>query len=158
MARAEENNSFLVCRVGSFIAALALEHVWETMRPLPVRALSGAPAFVLGLAVVRGVPAPVVDACRLLNPLASCSLLSPARFVSIKMGERCAVLAVDAVLEVRSFGADTLAQMPPLLHGIGADLVSAIGALDAELLLVLKPAHLVPESLWSADEKPGVCA
>ena len=158
MTRAKENDRFLMCRIGSHIGALALKHVWETMRPLSVQPLTGAPAFVLGLAIVRGVPTPVVDACRLLDPLASSSMLSPARFVSIRLGERCAALAVDAVIEVRSFAAGTLAEIPPLLRGAATDLVSAIGALDAELLLVLEAARLIPESVWSAVDASGVSA
>jgi purine-binding chemotaxis protein CheW len=158
MTLADESNRFLVCRIGSHIGALALQHVRETMRPLPVQPVSGAPAFVLGLAVVRGAPAPVVDTCRLLDPSVSCSVLSPARFVSIMLGERCAVLAVDAVLEVRSFARGAMAEIPPLLRGAGTGIISAIGALDAELLLVLEAARLIPQAVWSAVEASGISA
>jgi purine-binding chemotaxis protein CheW len=157
MTGADESH-FLVFRIGSRVGALALKHVWETMRPLPVEPLPGSPSFVLGLAVVRGISTPVIDACRLLDPLAMSSRCTSARFVSIKLGERCAALAVDAVLEVRSFAVGTLAEIPPLLRGAGTDLVSAIGALDAELLLVLDAARLVPESVWSAIGSAGASA
>ena len=43
------------------LAALPLEHVVETMRPLPVEPLGDAPRFILGLSIVRGEPIPVVD-------------------------------------------------------------------------------------------------
>jgi purine-binding chemotaxis protein CheW len=82
-------------------------------------------------------------------------LPSPARFVSLRLGERSAALAVDAVLDVRSLAAGDLKEIPPLLREAGADLVSAIGALDTELLLVLEAARLVPESIWSAIEASG---
>src|SRR5882757_4286888 len=105
MTGAEENDRFLLCRIGSRIGALALKDVRETMRPLPIEPLTGMPPFMLGLAIVRGFPAPIIDTVRLLKPVASPPtpmIPSPsARFVSLKLGERTAVLAVDAVLDIR---------------------------------------------------------
>lgn len=56
----------LICRVRTWLCALPLAHVVETLRPLPVRGLAGAPSFVLGLALLRGQAVPVVDAAQLL--------------------------------------------------------------------------------------------
>jgi purine-binding chemotaxis protein CheW len=154
MVRGEDNERFLLCRVGSRIAALDVRDVRETMRPLPIEPLAGAPTFVLGLAIVRGFPMPVIDADRLLGSSASSSTPvispSPARFVSLKLGARDAALAVDAVLEIRALPAAMLANIPPLLGEAGAALVAVIGALDAQLLLVLQTARLVPDSVWNA--------
>ncbi|MGA2344181.1 MAG: chemotaxis protein CheW [Steroidobacteraceae bacterium] len=152
MTETEKDDRFLLCRIGSRIGALTLKDVREVMRPLPIEPLAGTPPFVLGLAIVRGFPTPVIDAGRLLGPI---DLPSPARFVSLRLGERSAALAVDAVLDVRSLAAGDLKEIPPLLREAGADLVSAIGALDTELLLVLEAARLVPESIWSAIEASG---
>jgi purine-binding chemotaxis protein CheW len=149
MTGAEGDHRFLLCRIGSRIGALSLNDVREVMRPLPIEPLAGAPPFVLGLAILRGSPAPVIDAGRLLGPV---GLPSPARFVSLRLGERTAALAVDAVLDVRALGAGTIADIPPLLREAGTDVASAIGALDTKLLLVLEAARLVPESLWGAIE------
>jgi purine-binding chemotaxis protein CheW len=160
MSQGEENDRFLLCRIGSHIGALALKDVREIMRPLPIEPLMGTPPFVLGVAIIRGFPTPVVDADRLIGPssLPSRPIVSPspARFVSLKLGERTAALAVDAVLDVRSLPVETLSAVPPLLLGGDAQLVSVIGALDAKLLLVLEAARLVPDSVWSAIEATGV--
>ena len=172
MVRADESDRFLLCCIGSRIGALALRDVRETMRPLPVEPLMGAPPFVLGLATIRGFPTPVVDVGRLLGPsessfapapapaLASAPALSPsaARFVSLRLGERTAALAVDAVLDVRSISSQILASTPPLLREAGASVVSVVGALDTRLLIVLEAARLVPDSVWSAMEIPGAVA
>jgi purine-binding chemotaxis protein CheW len=156
MVRGEDTDRFLLCRVGSRIAALDVRDVWETMRPLPIEPLMGAPACILGLAILRGFPVPVIDADRLLGSSVSSSTSlvspSPARFVSLKLGVRGAALAVDAVLEIRALPAGMLANIPPLLGEAGADLVSVIGTLDATLLLVLEAARLVPDSVWNAIE------
>ena len=162
MVRADESDRFLLCCIGSRIGALALRDVRETMRPLPIEPLLGAPLFVLGLATIRGSPTPVVDVGRLLGPSSSSVIpaLSPsaARFVSLKLGERTAALAVDAVLDVRAVSAQILANIPPLLREAGASVASVVGTLDTRLLLVLEAARLVPDSVWSAMETPGDAA
>jgi purine-binding chemotaxis protein CheW len=146
MSTAHEDDRFLLCRIGSLVGALALKDVRETMRPLPVVPLAGAPFYVLGLAIVRGFPVPVVDASRLLNSTAS---PSPTRFVSLRLRERTASLAVDAVLGTRSLSMGVLSQSPSLLQQLGSEFVSTIGALDAQLLLVLEAARMVPDSVWN---------
>jgi purine-binding chemotaxis protein CheW len=132
------------------------------MRPLPIEPLLGTPAFVLGLAIIRGFPTPVVDARQLLGSPASPTIrtvfASSARFVSLKLGDRTAALAVDAVLDIRSLPKETLSDIAPLLRGGDAELVSLIGALDARLLLVLEAAQLVPDSVWSAITALGAPA
>lgn len=162
MTGEEVNDRFLLCRIGLRIGALALRSVRETMRPLPVEPLAGAPPFVLGLAIVRGAPTPVVDANRLLGASAGSSTPilspSPARFVSLKLGQRTAALAVDAVLDIRLLPAGMLASIPPLLQDADAALVSLIGALDTKLLLVLEAARLVPDSVWTAIKTPRATA
>lgn len=156
MVGAEESGRFLLCRIGSSVGALALKDVREIMRPLPIEPIRAMPAFVLGLAIVRGMPTPVIDAGRLLSPV---TLASPTRFVSLKVGERTVALAVDAVLEVRAIAAGILTDIPPLLRQAEADIVSAVGALDAKLLRVLETARVVPESIWGAiDGPPGTSA
>ena len=170
MIGAGGNDLFLLCRIGSRIGALAVKDVRETMRPLPIEPLTGTPPFVLGVAIVRGSAVPVIDAGRLLDPSAdpsadpaassSAAAISPsaARFVSLELGDRTAVLAVDAVLDVRSLAAGMPAQIPPLLRGAGKELVSTIGALDTQLLLVLEAARLVPDSVWSEIKGAGASA
>jgi purine-binding chemotaxis protein CheW len=151
----EENVRFLLCQIGSVIGALALDHVQEVMRPLPIGPLDATPTSVLGVAIIRGMPTPVIDAGRLLGVI---SLPTAPRFVLLKLGERRAALAVDAVLDVRSVPPGTLADVPPLLRDTKSEHVSAIGALDEELLVVLEAARLVPESVWHAMNVSGATA
>ena len=139
----------LVCRVGGKLCGLHLPHVIETLRPLPAEPLAGAPDFVSGVALIRGRPTPVIDTRRLLG---SSTDMAPTRYVTVGFGadvqaSRVAALAVDAVLGVRDLDEAELAQVPALLRG-ERELVSALGALDAELLVVLADAWLLPESLW----------
>ena len=134
-------------RAGGHVCALALSNVAETMRPLPIEPLAGAPETVRGLSIIHGSPVPVVD----LGGLLDSQLPSPStRFVMIRAGERMVALIVDAVLGIREIASAQLGDMPPLLSDAHAERVEAIGALDAELFLVLNAAHLVPDEVWES--------
>lgn len=134
----------LACRVQTRLIGLPLAQVIETMRPLPTEVVAGAPHFVRGLAMIRGAPVPVVDAARLLGVQDAPS----ERFVTLAVGLRRVALAVGSVLGVRAVAAESLHRLPPLLQDASADVVSAIGRLDAELLLVLNGARLLPDEAW----------
>ena len=133
----------LVCRVQARLCALPLEHVVETMRPLAVEPLANAPSFVLGLAVVRGEPLAVVDAARVMGmqdaPI--------GRFVTVAVGVGRIALAVGDVVGMRRLPPGSLRALPPLLHEAAGDVVDAVGLLDAELLLMLRSARLLPDDV-----------
>ena len=137
----------LLCRLGTGLCALPLDCVVETMRPLPIERLSRAPDFVLGVAVVRGQPLPVIDGVRLVG---AAETAPPGRLVTLKVGERRAALAVTDVVGLRDLAGLHLGALPPLLEGAGGDVVAAIGALDDQLLLVLQAARAVPAAVWDA--------
>jgi purine-binding chemotaxis protein CheW len=135
----------LLARTRTRLCAIPLAHVVEVMRPLPVTPLSGSPGCVLGLALVRGAPTPVVDLGSLLF---GAEPAEAARFVSLRLGEaRGAVLALEQVLGVGALPESGTA-LPPLLAGASADAVAAVARLDAELLLVLEAARTVPNEVW----------
>ena len=150
----EVRESSLLCRVGGLLCAIPLEHVEETMRPLPTRSVAGAPVFIQGLAVVRGVPMPVVDGARLL-----CGLPAEAgRFVSVKTGTRRVVLAVEKVVGISRIPPAFLTTLPPLLRDATPDAVASMAALDAELLVVVRAARLVPNDVWPLLQLEGAAA
>jgi purine-binding chemotaxis protein CheW len=153
MGRVPTNgNLVLLCRVRRAFAALALEHVVETMRPLPVEPLADAPSFVSGLSIIRGAPTPVVDTGALLG-FADDAV--PTRFVTVKTGDRIVALAVEGVIDVRELSSESLDALPPLLADAASDVVSAVGTLDAELLVVLRAARAVPDSVWQVLDVGG---
>jgi len=135
----------LICRVGDRLLAIGLGCVVETMRPLPLRAFSGAPNFILGVSVIRGAVVPVIDVEAALGVPST----SPGRFVTIRMDDRIVALAVDEVLGVRSLDEATMHGVPPLLGALDEATISAIGTLDSNLLLVLGDTGLVPAAVWA---------
>ncbi|HEY7991202.1 MAG TPA: chemotaxis protein CheW [Stellaceae bacterium] len=139
----------MLCRVGNQLCALPLIHVVETMRPLPVRPMPGMPPFIAGLSLIRGNPLPVVDGAALIGQP---GVAPAARFITLQVGARQVVLAVQDVVDIRALAADPFQAMPPLLGGAQTDVVSAIGALDAEFLWLLDAARMVPAELGAAGE------
>ncbi|MDB4955005.1 MAG: chemotaxis protein CheW [Myxococcales bacterium] len=139
----------LVTRVGSLVCAFPILHVIETMRPLPIEPVAGVPDFVAGLAIVRGSPVPVVNAAVLLGGVAT----PGTRFVIVRTGDRRVALVVDAVLDVRTLEPSVLAALPPLVGGTNRDIVRAIGALDAELVVVLDAARILSADAWRVLEQ-----
>jgi purine-binding chemotaxis protein CheW len=117
-----------------------LQHVGEAMRALPIEPIPDMPPCVLGVAMVRGAATPVLDLARLIGAGEGAGRY----FVSLRIGERQAALAVDAVVGVASLGADALAQTPPLLAGDGEAAIAAIAVRDTALTLVLRAARLLP--------------
>lgn len=132
---------FLVTRVPGRLCAFDLAHVVETMRPLPVEPVAGAPAFVLGLALIRGIPTPVIDLAAWMGVPPS----PPTRFVSVAAGGRHVAIAVTAVTGVRRLDASALQTVPPLVREAAPGHVQLVGSLDADLLVVLGAARLLPE-------------
>ena len=141
---ASGSRQLLICRVSSKLCGLPLEHVLETLRPLPLQELANMPSFVRGVALIRGRPTPVLDGGSLLGSPATHS--ASARLVTLELGERRVALWVDAVVGIRSIEVDALEQLPFVLRESHREQVDALGALDAELLLVLEHTRLLTEA------------
>ena len=146
--RAAEISPVIVVLVGARACAFPLHHVAETMRPLPIKAVAGTPGFVRGVSVIRGTPTPVVD----LKALLENSENSPGygRFVSLKLEDRRVVIGVDSVVGLRNLDAAQLGELPPLLRDVSSDLIASFGTRDAQLLLVLRAARIVPDEVWTS--------
>jgi purine-binding chemotaxis protein CheW len=135
----------LLVRAGERLCGLPLDAVAETMRPLPVAPLAGAPPFVRGVAVVRGEPVPVVD----LGALVGGAAAEAARFVTVRAGGRVAALAVAAVIGVAELDGWDERRMP-LVREACAGALESLRARDDDLLLVLGASRLVPDEGRSA--------
>jgi purine-binding chemotaxis protein CheW len=124
------------------LCALPLENVIETMRVLPIEKVAQAPQFVLGLCLIRGSPAPVVEIGALFGEP---SLIS-RRMITVRTGTGIVALLVESVLGLRSMSPALLSDLPPLLRNAAVDVVAAIGTLDAELLLFLRTVRILPDA------------
>jgi purine-binding chemotaxis protein CheW len=100
---------------------------------------------------MRGAPVPVVD----LGLLVGKQQTPGGRLVAIKAGNRTIALLVDEVIGIRSFNAAVFNELPPLLRDVASETVAGIGALDSEMLLMLRVARIVPEDVLSDLETAG---
>lgn len=145
VAEEMQGGRFLLVRVqDNCRVALPLHCLLEVTRPLPVKTLAGAPAFVQGLVIVRGSPVPLIDLAAILGIDGGGEA---TRFVILCVGERSVAVAVESVSGICDLHEKTLQQAPPLLRDAPGELVEAIGALDGELLLALKVVRLLPADL-----------
>jgi len=128
--------------------ALPLDHVIETMRPLPIEPMVNAAPYVLGVSIIRGLPVPVVDLGGLLASSGAQSRAGLARIVMVRAGARHVALAVESVLGVRRLEAGSLHDLPPLLRASAPKSIAALGVPDRELVAVLDGGCLVPDEVW----------
>lgn len=129
----------VIVRAAELRCGIPLTHVVETLRPLPVDRIPGAPPGVEGLAVVRGDPTPVVSLRSLLGETPA-----PARrFVVLRTGSsRRVALAVDTV---DGLARVALTDAPPLVARAAAGALEAVASLDGALMVVLEASRLLPD-------------
>ncbi len=145
--------ALLLFRVRGRVCALPVADVIETLRPMVTEPLAGAPVAVAGTAMIRGMPLPVVELGALLDGRRS---EHTRRLVTVRTATGQVALAVDSVLGLRNIPLSSLRKLPLLLGEADSGAVSAIGALDAELLLLLNAARIVPaETGASPDTDSG---
>jgi purine-binding chemotaxis protein CheW len=139
----------LVLRAEARWLAIPAARVAEILRPLPCEPMPGAPPFVLGAVLLRGVATPVIDAGALLGlgPLEDAT-----RLVSLRLEDgRRVALAVSEVKGLASADALGLAEPQPML--VGDETVALIGRLDGQLLSVLSLARVIaPDAAIAAGD------
>jgi purine-binding chemotaxis protein CheW len=133
-----DDHPVLIAKVGALTCAIPIALVVETMRPLPVEPLGRGAAYVRGVAIIRGTPTVVIDTANLLATTST----GTKRFVIVQTADRRAALMVDEVVEIRSLG--VLGTLPPLIASASGETITAIGALDAGLIVLLEAARLLP--------------
>ena len=135
----------LLVRLSGQLCAIPLEHVIETLRPLPVTPLPDSPPGVMGISIVRGLPVPIVDGRTLVDGGGG----QFTRLVILRAGIRHVGLAVEAIAGLRAISEEAATSLPPLL---GASSIAArLGTIDDELLVVLDAARLVPDALTAVQ-------
>ncbi len=137
----------LVVRARERVCALPLTEVEEVMRPLPVETMLGAPAGVLGVARIRGAPVPVVDLGALLGGAGAPASVG-RRFVTVKQGTKRLALSVEGLVGTRWLPVASLhAPAASDREGV-AQAVDRMGALEDQLLFLIRCARLLPANLW----------
>jgi len=137
----------LLVRTRSWLCALRMMDIIETMRALPIVPFGFGPSFLSGLSIVRGAPVPVVNLAKLFGAQDDAQ---SSRFVAMRCGSRRFCLEVDEVVGVTDIDVAQLEKAPPLLSGAVAEYVERLGVLDGEVLVTLTMARLIPEEVWNS--------
>ena len=58
-------------------------------------------------------------------------------------------IGVDSVVGLINLDSAQVGELPPLLKDLSPDLIESFGSRDAQLLLVLRAARIVPEEVWT---------
>jgi purine-binding chemotaxis protein CheW len=135
----------LVFRAGSLFCALRLDEVIETMRPLQTHPVAGTPPFVLGIGILRGVPAPVIDVARLLGG----GQAQVSRCVAVRTERGPVAFATGDVLGVRSALAERGGPPATLPGSTPHQLLAGMATLDARPVLLLS-MRAVSDEVWAA--------
>lgn len=138
--------SFLIIRTGALRCALPISVVREVMRPLRIKAAGGLLPGVLGAAIVRGNPLPVISLGVLLRqpeePL--------ARFVVVRTPGRDCVLACASIESITGLDDSEWQRLPTLLESIEA--AQQIAVTDRDLVVTLDMAW-VSQALPPPEEE-----
>jgi purine-binding chemotaxis protein CheW len=140
---------YLIVRAADRLCGLPLASVVEIMRPLPLQELAGLPAYLCGLAVVRGEPTPVVDVSTVLTGVSNTKI---GRFLSMRSAGRPFVLGVEAVVGLKTVERSTLRAVPELLDP-ARDLVESVGTVGTELLTIFRSSGAFAEELWAGVDR-----
>jgi purine-binding chemotaxis protein CheW len=147
----------LACQSATHICALPLTAIVETMRPLPLESFPKAPPFVSGIAIIRGMPTPVVD-MRALMAEPTRAGRGAGRFVMVRINDRVVALAFDAVLGIHNLSAHNVIGLPPLLKNVAGETISEVSTRDQDLLLFFEASRIFPPGLIEsllAEEVPA---
>ena len=126
--------SVVLVRAGGLLCALPLASVIETLRNPSIMPIAGTPAWVRGIAVIRGGTVAVVDLGILLGSGAGAS--RQPRVVTVRVGSRIVGLAADSIVGVREFERSVLSEVPPMLRQAHPEVLAAMGMLDEPLMVL----------------------
>ena len=96
--------------------------------------------------MIRGATVVVVDLASMLG--AAADEAKQTRVVTLRVGTRVVALAVESITGVREFDRSMLSEIPPLLLQAHPEVLTAMGLLDGELMLVFDGSRIVTDKNW----------
>lgn len=143
----------LSLRSSTTICAIPIKDISEVMRPLPLNVIPDSPIFLLGISVIRGHSIPIVDFGTLVGLNKS---KPPEKYVVLKVESRKVALAVENVMGIKKLSRGFMDQLPPLFQNVHPDIITQIGILDEEFLIVIRASKLIPIEVWDKISQTDV--
>jgi chemotaxis signal transduction protein/chemotaxis regulatin CheY-phosphate phosphatase CheZ len=133
-------------KLGEEEFALDIHHVQEINRPTQVTRIPNTDSWLCGVINLRGKVIPVVDLGEKFGlPRREATKDSRIMVVGLKDSGRVGLM-VDSVSEVLHLPEETLESPPPMIKGISAEFIRAIGKMQDRLILLLNLSSLFDET------------
>ena len=142
-------NQLLIVNAAGRLCGVPIGSVLEILRPVAIQELAGLPAYLCGLAVIRGQPTAVVDVSTVLTGLSDGRI---GRYLSMRSEGRPFALRVEAVLGIREVDRRAFRDLPELIEP-ARDLVAGVLALGTELLTVLRSSPGFSTQVWAGIDR-----
>jgi purine-binding chemotaxis protein CheW len=122
--------------VGGEEFGVEILQVQEIIRMLEITKVPKAPSFVEGVINLRGKVIPIIDLRKRFG-LDARARDKNTRIIVIEISAMIVGFIVDSVSEVLRLPASTVEPPPPVVAGLDADYISAVGKLEDRLLIML---------------------
>lgn len=134
--KSEELLQLVSFNIGDEEFGVDILKVQEINRMLDVTRVPNAPEYVDGVINLRGKVIPIIDLRRRFG-LERKEHDKNTRIVVVELSGKVVGFVVDAVSEVLRIPKSVTEQPPPIVAGIGADYITAVGKLEDRLLILL---------------------
>jgi purine-binding chemotaxis protein CheW len=134
-------------KIGNEEFGVDILKVQEIIKMIQITKVPNSPSFVEGVINLRGRVIPVIDLRTKLG-MNKIEIDKNSRIVVVEIDGKTIGFIVDAVSEVLRIPRNITEPPPPMVAGIDAEYITAIGKLDDRLLILLDL-----EKILSLDEK-----
>jgi len=156
---------FAVFTLGSLEYAVDIMRISQIIRPMPIRPVPQAPAFIDGVIELRGVVIPIMDLRRRLG-------IEPApderatKYIIVRLERKLVGLIVDCVVGVHRVSQDAIRPTPGWIAGPEAAVFSGVCRRGEGLVLLVELDRLIssdetldlgelqhpPSQVWDDDD------
>jgi purine-binding chemotaxis protein CheW len=116
--------------------AIDILNIQGINRMVEVTRVPNAPSYVEGIINLRGSVLPIIDLRKRLG-LPAKDYDKNTRFIVVEISSKVMGFIVDNVSEVLRINEDITEPPPPMLAGIDAEYITAVGKLEGRLLILL---------------------
>ena len=143
--RAQDLLQLVSFKIGEEEFGVDILKVREINRMLEVTSVPNAPAYVDGVINLRGKVIPIIDLRRRLD-MERKEPDRNTRIVVVELSGKVVGFVVDAVNEVLRIPGNVTEPPPPVVAGINAEYITAVGKLEDRLLLLIDLEKVVSMS------------
>jgi purine-binding chemotaxis protein CheW len=134
--KSEELIQLVSFNIGNEEFGVDILKVQEINRMLPVTRVPNSPEYVDGVINLRGKVIPIIDLRRRFG-MERKEADTNTRIVVVELSGMVMGFVVDAVSEVLRIPKGVTEPPPPMVAGIGAEYITAVGKLEDRLLILL---------------------